>query len=68
MGTVHKFKRPPKNQKQFQGYTPRPIEGLSDKKRRRLKLRDWQASVVAWLALLLVAVGIWAVGTLLGGR
>lgn len=68
MGTVHRFKRPLKNHTQFQGYAPRPINGLGDKKRRRLRLRDWQASVAAWLALLLVAVGIWAAGTLLGGR
>ncbi|MEO5587002.1 MAG: hypothetical protein ABIQ81_04850 [Novosphingobium sp.] len=68
MGTVQKFKRPPKNHMQFQGYTPRRINGLGDKKRRLFRLRDWQASVAAWLALLMVTVGIWAEGNLLGGR
>ena len=67
MGTVHKFKRPPKNQKQFQGYKPRPLQSPGGEKPQRLKLRGWQASAVAWLALLLVAVGIWAAGALLGG-
>ncbi|WP_052730133.1 hypothetical protein [Sphingomonas sp. SRS2] len=69
MGTVYKFKRAlPKNHKQFQSYTPRSVDALGNKKRRGLRLRDWQASVAAWLALLLAAVGIWAAGTSLGGR
>lgn len=66
MGTVHKFKRPPKNQQQFRGYRPRPMRGGSEGKRLRLQLRGWQRSVIAWLALILLAVGIWAGGVLIG--
>lgn len=68
MGIVHKFQRRSKTYMQFQGYTPRAINRLGGKKRRQLRLRDWQASVAAWLALLLVAVGILAAGTSLGER
>jgi hypothetical protein len=61
MGTVHKFKRPPKNQQQFRGYRPRPAKGgLGDKS----PLRDWQKSVLAWAALVTLAAGFWALGLL----
>lgn len=63
MGTVHKFKRPPKNQQQFKGYRP---QGVPAGKSPRWRLRDWQRSAIAWLALVLLAVGIWAIGALLG--
>jgi hypothetical protein len=69
MGTVHKFKRPPKNEQQFKGYRPhgsgRP-PGSGGGKPRRWQLRDWQRSLIAWSALILLAVGIWAVGAVLG--
>ena len=63
MGTVHKFKRPPKNQQQFKGYRP---QGPGVGKAPRGQLRDWHKSVIAWIVLVLVAVGIWAVGALVG--
>lgn len=63
MGTVHKFKRPPKNQQQFKGYRP---QASPAGKSPRWRLRDWQRSVIAWLALVLLAVAIWAVGALIG--
>lgn len=63
MGTVHKFKRPPKNEQQFKGYRP---ETSKPGKPRRRKLRDWQRSVLAWSALVLLAVGIWIVAALVG--
>lgn len=63
MGTVHKFKRPPKNQQQFKGY--RPQVSKAGKLPRR-QLRDWQRSALAWSALVLLAVGIWAIAALVG--
>jgi hypothetical protein len=68
MGTVHKFKRPPKNQQQFRGYQPQAQQGLgAGGKRGRWKLRDWQGSVVAWCLLVLIATIIWAIGAFFGG-
>jgi len=46
MGTVHKFKRPPKNQQQFRGYRPKPPRGP-----RRRTPRWWQWK---WLGLLVI--------------
>jgi hypothetical protein len=63
MGTVHKFKRPPKNQGQFRGYRPQPANGSGKPARQ---LRDWQRSAIAWSALVLLATGIWAVNALVG--
>jgi hypothetical protein len=63
MGTVHKFKRPPKNQQQFKGYRPQAA-GVG--KASRGRLRDWHKSVLAWAALVLVAVAAWAIGALIG--
>jgi hypothetical protein len=66
MGSVHKFKRPPKNEQQFRGYRPQPPHGPRGGKPRRWQLRDWQKSVLAWLALVLVAALVWGVGKLFG--
>lgn len=60
MGTVHKFKRPPKNQRQFQGYRPGGPEDPRGRGPRRL--RGWQKSLLAWSGLVLVATGLWALG------
>jgi hypothetical protein len=65
MGTVHKFKRPPKNQQQFRGYRPKP-PGI-DGKPPRGQRPGWQKSLLAWSALLLLAAAIWGIGKLLGG-
>ena len=67
MGTVHKFKRPPKNEQQFKGYrpgsvTPRQKPGLWR------RLRPWQQTVLGWLLLIAVAAGIVGVRALLAGR
>jgi hypothetical protein len=59
------FKRSPNGDKQFQGYTSHLLQGPGGGEPRRLKLRGWQIRA-AWLALLLLAVGIWAAGALLG--
>ncbi len=64
MGTVHKFKRPPKNEQQFRGYRPQPGTGLAGAKSRRWQLRDWQKTVLAWLGLILLAAAVWAIGQL----
>jgi hypothetical protein len=63
MGTVHKFKRPPKNEQQFKGYRPQISKAG---KSARWQLRNWQQSAIAWSALVLLAVGIWAIGRLIG--
>lgn len=71
MGSVHKFKRPPKNQRQFQGYRPippgGPPNGLRGGKPTRWQLRNWQKSLIAWSVLVLLAVGFWGIGKILGG-
>lgn len=67
MGTVHKFKRPPKNERQFRGYRPNLQRGKRDRKSARWQLRDWQKSVLAWSALVLLAFGIWVISKLFGG-
>jgi hypothetical protein len=66
MGSVHKFKRPPKNENQFRGYRPQPPGGPGGGRPKRWKLRDWQKSAIAWSVLVLVATGIWAIGRMLG--
>lgn len=66
MGDVHEFKRRPKNQQQFRGYRPKPTNGGGGNPERR-QLRGWQRSALAWLTLILVATGIWAVGYAFGG-
>jgi hypothetical protein len=66
MGTVHKFKRPPKNQKQFQGYKPGSPGGVHGAKPKRRPLRGWQRSAIAWSGLILLAIAFWAIPTLLG--
>jgi hypothetical protein len=67
MGTVHKFKRPPKNERQFQGYRPEPSSGLRNAKPARWQLRDWQKTLLVWSAVVLFAAGIWLVGKIFGG-
>ena len=62
MGSVHKFQRPPKNEQQFKGYRPAPPNGPRVGKSARRQLRNWQMSLIAWLALVLLAVGIWGIG------
>jgi hypothetical protein len=65
MGDVHKFKRPPKNEKQFRGYRPQsPKPGSQNPSRRQL--RDWQRSAIAWSVLVLLAIGIWAIRSTIG--
>lgn len=66
MGSVHKFKRPPKNEQQFRGYRPQPGTVGNGGKPTRRALRGWQKSVIAWSALLLVAMVFWALGRLFG--
>jgi len=65
MGSVHKFKRPPKNQQQFRGYRPQQPQQPDNRKPLR-KLPDWLRSVIAWSALILLATAIWAMNALLG--
>lgn len=66
MGTVHKFKRPPKNQNQFRGYRPqggggpgrgKPPRGPGAWTRFWARLKPWQRSLAAWAVLIALAVG-----------
>lgn len=66
MGTVHKFKRPPKNKQQFRGYRPQPRVQAGGGKPLRRNLPGWLRSVMAWSALILLATAIWAANALLG--
>jgi hypothetical protein len=59
MGTVHKFKRPPKNRQQFRGYKPRPP-------RPARRTRWWERSWILWALLLSAAAGFVGVKTLIG--
>lgn len=65
MGSVHKFKRPPKNEQQFRGYRPQAPNRGPRGKPARWQLRRWQTSLLAWLALLLLATALWGVGQFL---
>lgn len=65
MGTVHKFKRPPKNQQQFRGYRPQLPQRPDDRKPQRQQVPDWLLSVIAWSGLVLLATAIWAANTLI---
>jgi hypothetical protein len=60
MGTVHKFRRPPKNQAQFRGYRPNPSQGPGGRRPRwsLRRLRPWQRSLIAWIVLIALAAGI----------
>jgi len=62
MGTIHKFNRPPKNEKQFRGYRPDPAA----RKPARRRLPERWRSAAAWLALIALAVALWAAGKALG--
>jgi hypothetical protein len=61
MGSVHDFKRPPKNERQFKGYWPKPSKGRLDGEPGSRQLLDWQKSLLAWSALVLFAVTIWLI-------
>jgi hypothetical protein len=61
MGTVHTFKRPPKNDQQFRGYRPQP-PGSRSGMASRWMLRNWQKSLIVWLGLVLAATAFWSVG------
>jgi hypothetical protein len=65
MGTVHKFKRPPKNEQQFRGYSPQPGGDSSRQNHSPRRLTGWQQTALAWSALILAATAIWAVGALI---
>jgi hypothetical protein len=61
MGTVHKFKRPPKNQKQFRGYRSQGPGGPGRGKPPRgpglwARLKPWQRSLAAWALLIALAI------------
>jgi len=64
MGSVHKFKRPPKNEQQFRGYRPAPSKGPGGGKPPRRQMLGWQRSAIAWAALVALAIGIWAISTM----
>jgi hypothetical protein len=55
MGTVHKFKRPPKNEKQFKGYRPPMPKSQRRAKWRWQNLRLWHRSLLAWGLLIAIA-------------
>lgn len=69
MGTVHKFKRPPKNQGQFKGYRPGAPGGGKPPGRGSLwsRMRPWQRSLAAWAVLIAIAAGIVGTRALLAG-
>lgn len=65
MGSVHKFKRPPKNEQQFRGYRPDGADRGRPARRQLLgQLRSWQKNLIVWSALILLATGLWALGKL----
>lgn len=66
MGTVHKFKRPPKNEKQFRGYRPSPGGGASGKAKARW-LSGWRLTAATWLGLIALATAFWFVKQLIAG-
>jgi len=65
MGSVHKFQRPPRNERQFEGYRPATPNGPRGGKSGRWLLYNWQKSLIAWSALVLLAAGIWGIGRIL---
>ena len=65
MGSLHKFKRPPKNEQQFKGYRPKPPNEPRGGRSAGWQLRIWQKSLIAWSGLVLIAVGIWGIGKIL---
>ena len=61
MGTVHKLKRPPKNERQFGGYKPELKIGARARKNR---LR-WNRAVLvpaAWIVILCVVTALAVLG------
>jgi len=65
MGSVHKFQRPPRNDRQFKGYRPATPNGPRGRKSESWLLYNWQKSLIAWSALVLLAAGIWGIGRIL---
>lgn len=65
MGSVHKFKRPPKNTQQFQGYRPNPTTLPPGGKPGARQLRDWQKTAIAWSVLVVLATAGWVIANIL---
>lgn len=59
MGTVHQFKRRPKNQRQFRGYRPEPPKGPR-------RPRWWERSWLLWALLVAVVSGVVGAQQLVG--
>ena len=58
MGTIHQFKRPPKNKGQFRGMRPSGLPGAAARRGLWHRLRPWQKSLIAWVVLVAVAAGL----------
>jgi len=67
MGTIHEFKRPPKNENQFKGFRRLGPAGPKRAPGRWQKLRSWHRSLIAWALLIAIAAGIIGVRTLFRG-
>ena len=65
MGTIHKFKRPPKNENQFKGFRPLGSAGPVRRPGLWRRLHSWQRSLIAWVLLVAVAAGIVGVRALI---
>lgn len=65
MGTVHKFPRPPKNRRQFEGYRPAAAPAARRGKPARWRVPDRYRGLLAWTGLILLAVALWALGRVL---
>ena len=66
MDSVNKFKRSPKNERQFQGYQLKLPNRPRGAKSARWQLRNWQKSGLTWSALVLLAAGIGVISRILG--
>lgn len=64
MGTVHKFRPPPKNKGQFKGPKLTGFASHQHGRRRRRHMRPWQKTLLAWLLLVAIAAGIWGLRAL----
>ncbi len=58
MGTIHKFKRPPKNENQFKGFRPFGPADSKPAPGRWKKLRSRHRAVIIWALLIAIAAGI----------
>lgn len=65
MGTVHKFPRPPKNRRQFEGYRPAGTPAPRQGKAARWRVPHRYQGLVGWTVLVLLAVALWALGRVL---